>query len=256
VAGSPPSSAWLCAGETKLAAAVANPWGSSNSSYRAWKVIRFLPTCSRRREELVLHTYGEGNRRGEAGDGKAARAFYNGDGVGRRSSSKHWIGARGFSKTDQWWWLVRRRQLGWGQNQHGGNPIYRGKYHLLVEDAETNLLLTGNRNKLDWIEIDQKGETKYSPVWRTGIRCSALPGRNDSVLGYRGEVGWRMGERKGKKSNGLAGFRPKNRFQIRNSFFSNRFYKLQFNLNSNQIWILMISTRTIKYKSTSSHQEK
>jgi hypothetical protein len=27
-------------------------------------------------------------------------------------------------------------------------------------------------------------------------------------------------------------------------------------LNSNQIWISMTSTRTIKYKSTSSHQEK
>jgi hypothetical protein len=40
------------------------------------------------------------------------------------------------------------------------------------------------------------------------------------------------------------------------SFFSNLFYKLQINLNSNQIWISMTSTRTIKYKSTLSHQEK
>jgi hypothetical protein len=164
-------------------------------------------------EELVLHTYGEGNGRGEAGHGKAARAFYNSDGVGRRSSSKRWIGARGFSKTDQRWWLVGRRQLGWGQNQHGGNPIYGEKYHLHVEDSETNLLLTGNRNKLDWIEIDQKGERKYSPVWRTGIWGSALPGRDDSVLGYRAEVGWCMGERKGKKVMGRLGFGPRTDFK-------------------------------------------
>jgi hypothetical protein len=195
---------------------MADPWGSSNSSYRAWKLIRFLPTCFRRREELVLHTYGKGNGRGEAGDGKAARAFCNsgkssfqqrpssgndsdGGGVGRRSSSKHWIGARGFGKTDQRQRLVRRRQLDWGQNPHGGNPIYREKSHLLIEDAETNLLLARNRTKLDWIEIDRKGERKYSLARRTGIRGSALPGRDDSVLGYRAEVGWRAGERKGKK---------------------------------------------------------
>jgi hypothetical protein len=185
---------------------MADPWGSSNLSYRAWKAIRFLPICSRRREELILHTHDEGNGRGEADDGKAARAFYNGGesgfqrhpssrnnsddgGVGRRSSSKRWIGARGFGKTYQRWRLVRRRQLGWGQNPHGGNPIYREKSHLLVEDKETNLLLTGNQNKLDWIEIDRKGERKYSPTRRTGIWGSALPGRDDSILGHRAEVG-------------------------------------------------------------------
>jgi hypothetical protein len=39
-------------------------------------------------------------------------------------------------------------------------------------------------------------------------------------------------------------------------FFFKSVYKLQINLNSNQISISMTSTRTIKYKSTSSHQEK
>jgi hypothetical protein len=38
--------------------------------------------------------------------------------------------------------------------------------------------------------------------------------------------------------------------------FSNLFYKLQFNLNPNQIGISTTSAHTIKYKSTSSHQEK
>jgi hypothetical protein len=41
------------------------PWpnlgGSSSSRFRAQKVMRFPPTCSRRGEELVLHTDGEGN---------------------------------------------------------------------------------------------------------------------------------------------------------------------------------------------------
>jgi hypothetical protein len=78
--------------------------------------------------------------------------------VGGRSSSKHSIGARGFGKIDQRWWLV--------------------------EYAEMKLLLTRNRNKLDWIEIDRKGERKCSPARRTGIRGSAFPGRDDSVLVY------------------------------------------------------------------------
>jgi hypothetical protein len=82
----------------------------------------------------------------------------DGGGVGGRSSSKHSIGARGFGKIDQRWWLV--------------------------EYAEMKLLLTGNRNKLDWIEIDRKGERKCSPARRTGIRGSAFPGRDDSVLVY------------------------------------------------------------------------
>jgi hypothetical protein len=51
--------------------------------------------------------------------------------------------------------------------------------------------------------------------------------------------------------------RPEADFQLRNYFsFSNLFYKLQINLNSNQVLISTTSTRTIKYKSTSSHQEK
>jgi hypothetical protein len=76
-----------------------------------------------------------------------------------------------------------------------------------------NLLLTGNRNKLDWIEIDRKGERKYSPTRRTGIRGSALPGRDDSILGYRAEVGWRAGKRKGKKIVGRLGFGPRADFK-------------------------------------------
>jgi hypothetical protein len=155
----------------------------------------------------------------------SSRNNSDGGSVGRRSTSEHRIGARGFGKTDQ-------PRL--GQNPHGGNPIYMEKSHLLIEDADTNLLLTENRNKLDWIDIDRKGERKYSPAQRTRIRGSALPGRDDSVLGYRADVGWHAGERK-EKSNVPAGFRPKSRFQIRNSFFSNLFYKLQINLNSNQI---------------------
>jgi hypothetical protein len=232
----------------------------------------FFPTCFRIREELVLHTYGEGNERGVAGDGKAARAFYNNDesgfqrrpgsgnnsdggGIGRRSSSKHWIGTRGFGKTDQRRRLVRRRQLGWGQNPHGGNPIYRGESHLLVEDAETNLPLTGNRNKLDWIEIDQKGERNI--LLREELGFKVRLSRDATTPSWAtGPRWWHAGERKGKKSNGPAGFWPKSRFQIIFFSFSNLFYKLQINLNSNQIWISTTSTHTIKYKSTSSHQEK
>jgi hypothetical protein len=39
-------------------------------------------------------------------------------------------------------------------------------------------------------------------------------------------------------------------------FIFQSFSKLQTNLNSNQIWISMTSTRTIKYKNTSQHHEK
>jgi hypothetical protein len=39
-------------------------------------------------------------------------------------------------------------------------------------------------------------------------------------------------------------------------FFFQSFHNLQTNLNSSQIRILMTSIRKIKYKSTSSHQEK
>jgi hypothetical protein len=86
-----------------------------------------------------------------------------------------------------------------GEKSTRGNPIYREKSHLLLEDVETNLLLIRNRNKLDWIEIDQKGERKYSPARRIGIRGSALPGRDDSVLIYPAEVGWHAREINGKK---------------------------------------------------------
>jgi hypothetical protein len=104
--------------------AMAETWGSSASWYRAQKAMRFLPTCSRSWGELFLHTYSEGNRWREADDGKAARAFCNGDvsdfqrcsglgncsgggSVGRGSFSKRWINVRCFSKTDWWRWLAR-----------------------------------------------------------------------------------------------------------------------------------------------------
>jgi hypothetical protein len=51
------------------------PWPPAlegpSSSYAAPFAIRFLPTRSTRQEELILHTYGEGNGRGRAGDGGA-----------------------------------------------------------------------------------------------------------------------------------------------------------------------------------------
>jgi hypothetical protein len=79
--------------------------------------------------------------------------------------------------------------------------------------------LTRNRNKFDWIEIDRKGERKYSPARKTGIRGSALLGHDDTVLGYRAEVGWRTGERKGKKVMGWLGFGPRIDFNKKFFFF-------------------------------------
>jgi hypothetical protein len=40
--------------------------------------MRFLPTRSTRQEELVLHTYGEGNGRGRAGDDSAVQTTLGG----------------------------------------------------------------------------------------------------------------------------------------------------------------------------------
>jgi hypothetical protein len=52
-----------------------------------------------------------------------------------------------------------------------------------------------------------------------------LNGSDLAPLHVRGEAGW-----------AALKIRPKSQFQIRNSFsFSNLFYKLQMNLNSNQI---------------------
>jgi hypothetical protein len=39
-----------------------------------------------------------------------------------------------------------------------GAILFIGETLLLVEDVETNLILTGNQNELDQIEINQKGE--------------------------------------------------------------------------------------------------
>jgi hypothetical protein len=53
-------------------------------------------------------------------------------------------------------------------------------------------------------------------------------------LGWLGWATHKVG--KAGQAGPTAGFWPKRRFQIRNSFsFSNLFYKLQINLNSNQI---------------------
>jgi hypothetical protein len=85
-------------------------WASSSSSYGAWNNARFLPMWSRLWEKLILRTYNSENRPREAGNREAARAVFNDggggvwrrsgskvsfnrDGVGGRSSSKHWIGA-------------------------------------------------------------------------------------------------------------------------------------------------------------------
>jgi hypothetical protein len=46
-------------------------WEGPSSSYDAPFAMRFLPTRSTRQEELILHTYGEGNIRGRASDGGA-----------------------------------------------------------------------------------------------------------------------------------------------------------------------------------------
>jgi hypothetical protein len=39
-----------------------------------------------------------------------------------------------------------------------GAILFIGETHLLVEDVETNLILTGNQNELNRIDFNQKGE--------------------------------------------------------------------------------------------------
>jgi hypothetical protein len=77
--------------------------------------MRFLPTCSESREELILQTYGDGNDSLEVGDDGAARPVFNdglggirrcsgfkshfgGGGGGRAPSPKQWIASRRFGK--------------------------------------------------------------------------------------------------------------------------------------------------------------
>jgi hypothetical protein len=64
---------------------------SSNSWYRAWKAMRFLPTRSRRWDKLILHIYGEGNGWWEADDVRAGWSTFNdgGGGFWGHSSSRN-----------------------------------------------------------------------------------------------------------------------------------------------------------------------
>jgi hypothetical protein len=59
---------------------------SSNSSYGALNTTRFLPARFRRREELVLQTYDEGNDPLEVGDDGAACLSRSSTMVGAASS--------------------------------------------------------------------------------------------------------------------------------------------------------------------------
>jgi hypothetical protein len=105
--------------------AMAEATKSSNSRYRAWKAMGFLPTCSRRQVEHVLHTYGEGNEWREAGDVRAGQAIFNdgegsfwghsgsgnsskGSGDGGEPSSKQWFSVRYFGSVGR---QVRARVL-------------------------------------------------------------------------------------------------------------------------------------------------
>jgi hypothetical protein len=82
------------------------------------------------------------------------------------------------------------------------------------------------------------------------VRAHKLLGRSAGRLGCAGRA-------RGEASWAAPKIQPKSRIQIRKHFsFSKLFYKLQINLNSNQNCISTTSTHTIKYKSTSSHQEK
>jgi hypothetical protein len=58
-----------------------------------------------------------------------------------------------------------------------------------------------------------------------------------------------------KASWPASGFRPIRLGKIENHFSFSIFYKFQTNLNSNQILISTTSSRTIKYKSTLSHNK-
>jgi hypothetical protein len=92
----------------------------------------------------------------------------------------------------------------------------------------------------------------YQVGFGSATRCTPVNplGCSTGRLGHAGPT-------RAVRSAGPRRIWPKADFQLRNSFsFSNLFCKLQSNLNSHQIWISMTSTRTIKYKSTSSHQEK
>jgi hypothetical protein len=84
----------------------------------------FLPKRSRSQEELVLQTYGEGNRWWMVGDNGVTQPIFNGGGggvqwcfgskvgfggggVGGGSSSKRRINAGGLGKADQRWRFAR-----------------------------------------------------------------------------------------------------------------------------------------------------
>jgi hypothetical protein len=96
--------------------------------------------------------------------------------------------------------------------------------------------LSGQTRLTGWIRLRYVGAHPQT----AGPRCQPA-----GPLG-REEAGWAEPE-----------IQPKSLRKLENPFsFSKLFYKLQTKLNSNQIWISMTSTRTIKYKSTSSHQEK
>jgi hypothetical protein len=90
---------------------MAETWKSSSSWYRARKAMRFLPTWSRSREELILQTYGDGNKSLEVGDDGATHPVFNdgsgsvrrrsgfkscfsGSGGGMAPTPKRWIGSR------------------------------------------------------------------------------------------------------------------------------------------------------------------
>jgi hypothetical protein len=82
------------------------------------------------------------------------------------------------------------------------------------------------------------------------VHVRGLLGHGTGRLGH-------VGRARGGGRLGRAGNSAQKPWEIRKSFsFSKLFCKLQTNLNPNQIWISMTSIRTIKYKSTSSHQEK
>jgi hypothetical protein len=94
--GASPSLAWLVA-RTEHQRHRYRQWRSSSLGYGVVNVTRFLPKWSWSREELVLQTYGEGNRRWKAGDDGVTRPIFNGGGgsVQRRSSSKFGSGGSG-----------------------------------------------------------------------------------------------------------------------------------------------------------------
>jgi hypothetical protein len=94
-------------------------------------------------------------------------------------------------------------------------------------------------------------------IWLNGSGLDLLRGACPWDHWATAPAGWATQAARAVRPAGPCRIWPEADFQLRNSFsFSRLFYKLQINLNSNQIWISMTSTHTIKYKSTSSLQEK